>query len=75
MVGAGLATQAALAAAPARARLRPLPDRTASRHLPPQITLRTITDVSLAIDWLRSTYLYTRIKVRRSRALQTCLPA
>lgn len=32
----------------------------------PQITLRTITDVAQAVAWLRSTYFYVRVKVRRS---------
>lgn len=31
-------------------------------HLNAEIVLRTITDVSIALDWLKSTFLYTRIR-------------
>ena len=31
-------------------------------HLNAEIVLHTISDVSIAIEWLKSTYLYIRIK-------------
>ena len=31
-------------------------------HLNAEIVLQTITDVSIALDWLKSTFLFTRIK-------------
>ena len=41
-----------------------LSKRTPNVLYPLQITLRTITDVSQAVAWLRSTYFYVRVKVR-----------
>ena len=38
-------------------RKEPLPE-----YLNAEITLRTITDISRAIDWLKSTFLYVRVR-------------
>lgn len=31
-------------------------------HLNAEIVLLTVTDISLAIDWLKNSYLYVRVK-------------
>lgn len=32
-----------------------------AEHLNAEIVLRTISDVSMAIEWLKSTFMYTRV--------------
>ena len=48
-------------------------------HLNAEIVLQTITDVSIALDWLKSTFLFVRIKKNPKHygtfIMYTCLQA
>lgn len=37
-------------------------------HLNAEVVLLTVTDVSLAIDWLKNSYLYVRVKKVRKQS-------
>lgn len=45
-----------------------------AEHLNAEIVLRTVTDVSLAIAWLRSTFMHVRVRLQALNWLSSALP-